>query len=388
MGESMDKLCYDGFIVLGAGSISIAVASFDLKITIPCYFSKLEVNHAQVIPGGVSYLFDEAYYTLLAERAHDLLNDEVAVEDFLSLMKGRELDFVPGTSFRYSNGGYFLLGRIIEVVSGLTYPEFIASAITGPLEMHHTGYLDSIAIVPGRTRSYLDDEGGYINNPYAFLAANCTYAAGGLESTVEDLVRFAQALQSGELLTVESTGRMFETRTTDLLPASRQFGLGSWIGSLKHRRMVWHGGDVYGFSGTMVGWPDDGIYVAILTSNPYVSSADLDVLARQAAAILLGDPFPPRVRVTLTAEQKDRLCGVYQVPDGPVREVSVVEGRLYIQRNGGRKIEAIPAAAARFFFEHSLSYVTFERDENGRIAGLVMHRDSGEKETAWRPPAD
>jgi CubicO group peptidase (beta-lactamase class C family) len=324
---------------------------------------------------------NDAYYDLLATRAHDLLNDEVSVEDFLYLLHDKELEFTSGERFTYSNSGYFLLGQIVEATSGMAYPEFIGTAITTPLEMRSTTYLDPIGITPGRVRAYLDDEGGYINNPYMSLAASYTFASGALESSVDDLVRFAQALQSDELLPSESAGRMFESRTANLLPASRQYGLGSWIGQLKGRRMVWHGGDIYGFSGTMVSLPDDMIFVAILTNNPYFTSRDLDVLAHQAAAELFGDPFPPRVRVMLSPEQLDATIGVYRVEDGPVREISVEEGRLYLQRSGGRKVEAIPSSPLRFFFENTLSYITFERDETGRIVRLVMHRASGERET-------
>lgn len=368
------------------GSLSLDGAVGEFLPEAPEACRNVTVEQLLSHTGGVPSLLNDAYYDLLATRAHDLLNNEVDVGDFLGLLHDRELDFTPGERFKYSNGGYYLLGRIIEVVSGMSYPEFIATTITIPLKLQSTTYLDPIEIVPGRVRAYLEDEGGYINNPYAFLAASCTYASGGLESSVDDLVRLTQALHSDGLLPIELTRRMFESRTSGLLPASRQYGLGLWVGELKRRRMVWHGGDVYAFSSTMVSLPDDGIHMAIMTSNPYKTSGDLDVLARQAVAMLLDDPFPPRVRVTLSAEELDAVLGVYRVPNGPLREVSIEEGRLYLQRDGGRKIEAIPTTGARFFFEHTLSYITFERDASGEIAFLIVHRDSGARETATKVP--
>ena len=146
--------------------------------------------------------------------------------------------------------------------------------------------------------------------------------------------------------------------------------------------MFWHGGDVYGFSGTVVSLPEEGIFIAILTNNPYVSSRDLDLMARRAAAVLIGDPFTEYVRVPVPLERLEILAGIYRLEDGDTREVLVEDGRLYTRRPGGGKVEALPASPTLFFFGRSLTYLTFDVQEQNRVEGMTIHRDTGDEDLA------
>ena len=141
------------------------------------------------------------------------------------LLKDQPLDFAPGQKWHYSNTNYYLLGLIIEKVSGQKYRDFLRDEVTARAGLAHTVYCDDDPIIPGRARGYSGD-GPHMKNAKA-LDMSAPFAAGGLCSTVDDLVQWAQALASGKVVSPASYARM----TTPVKPADGSdpgygFGLG------------------------------------------------------------------------------------------------------------------------------------------------------------------
>lgn len=129
-----------------------------------------------------------------------------ALSDYLRLFADKPLEFAPGTQSRYSNGGYVVLGLIVAKAAGMPYEEFIREAILDPAGMKDTGWISVDEIVPARAVGYTrhGDAGG---PPEGTLRTN-TYtlpgrgsSAGGGYSTAGDIVKLAEALQGGALLT-------------------------------------------------------------------------------------------------------------------------------------------------------------------------------------------
>ena len=113
------------------------------------------------------------------------------------------LEFAPGTTWRYSNSGFFLLGYIIEQVSGLSYEAFLQKNILTPLNLRDTGYNhNSNGVAIGYTN-------GYSATPAEPEDPSLLYAAGALYSTVEDMNRWEQALTTDALLPAASRAEMF-----------------------------------------------------------------------------------------------------------------------------------------------------------------------------------
>ena len=113
------------------------------------------------------------------------------------------LDFAPGTTWKYSNSGYILLGYIIEQVSGLSYEAFLQKYIFTPLNLSDTGYNHNSN---GVAMGYPD---GYSATPAEPFDPSVPYAAGALYSTVEDMNRWEQALTTDALLPAASRAEMF-----------------------------------------------------------------------------------------------------------------------------------------------------------------------------------
>ena len=117
------------------------------------------------------------------------------------------MQFVPGETFAYSNSGYFLLGAIIEKVTGKSYEEQLEKRIFTPLKMNNSGFDHHENILKKRATGYQKLGADYQNSPY--LDMSIPYAAGSLYATIEDLYLWDQALYTDQILNKESKDLMF-----------------------------------------------------------------------------------------------------------------------------------------------------------------------------------
>ena len=122
----------------------------------------------------------------------------VTLKELIAKFKDKPLDFKPGEKFRYSNSGYVVLGQIIEKVSGKNYASFLKEAIFDPLGDERHGLRQRHApILKHRASGYTRRLGIVLTN-CDYLDMSIPHAAGALYSTVEDLLKWDQALYSGE----------------------------------------------------------------------------------------------------------------------------------------------------------------------------------------------
>lgn len=119
-------------------------------------------------------------------------------EEFVKKFEDSALEFTPGEKFSYSNSGYFLLGVLIEKITGKTYEQVIEDHIFTPLKMSNSGYDHHRDILKNRATGYEKSGSTFVNAKY--LDMSIPYAAGSLYSTVEDLYTWDQALYTDQLL--------------------------------------------------------------------------------------------------------------------------------------------------------------------------------------------
>jgi CubicO group peptidase (beta-lactamase class C family) len=131
-----------------------------------------------------------------------------SLADYLPLFADQPLQFEPGTGQRYSNGGFIVLGLIIEKVSGQDYYSYVKENVFKPAGMNDTDFYFSSADVPNRADGYTKEgsSGGWRNND--FTRPERGSSAGGGYSTAGDLLRFTKALLDKKLIMLdESTGK-------------------------------------------------------------------------------------------------------------------------------------------------------------------------------------
>jgi D-alanyl-D-alanine carboxypeptidase len=200
--------------------------------------------------------------------------------EIIKAIEDRPLDYVPGSKFVYDNTGYIILGYIIEKVSGENYADYVQHHILDPLGMRASGYDSSDMIIPDRSAGYHFAKGKYSNAP--FYSTTQVFSAGGLYSTVDDLIIWDKALDAGKLLSPSSMQGMF----TDY---GHGYGFGWFIDEEFGHQHLSHGGSVSGFLGRFDGYPKDKLIVIVLSNE---DTAPVGHIADDLAAIYLN--IPPR----------------------------------------------------------------------------------------------
>ena len=207
-----------------------------------------------------------------------------SVEAALEIFKDDPLLFAPGTKYSYSSYAYNLLAAVVERVSGLTFEAYMKESVWGPAGMDATRLENQGDIVSHRSRQYVLAGGGRVANaPFADLSVK--WAGGGMISTVEDLARFAIALDQGVLLKPATLETMYEPMT--LTDGTRtDYGLG-WDSQVdeKGRRWIAHGGGATGGSTYILRLPEKRFAVTIAANVQ--DAGDRRALGMKIAALVL-----------------------------------------------------------------------------------------------------
>ena len=156
--------------------------------------AKVTVRQLLTMTSGIGDFFGADYQGTPKDRIRNL-------KDYLPFFASNPLLFEPGTGEQYSNGGYVVLGLIIEKITGGDYDAYVNEQIFKPTGMLNTGYFDADAVVENMASGYTRNDGrgqnGRRNNMYTRPAKGSS--AGGGYSTVEDMLKFANALHERKL---------------------------------------------------------------------------------------------------------------------------------------------------------------------------------------------
>ena len=105
-----------------------------------------------------------------------LERQDYTVTELIDLFKDKPMNFKPGEKWHYNNSGYFLLGAVIEQVSGKSYREFLQERIFTPLGMKGSDYGSSRRIIPRRVPGYTQTADGFLNA--SFVSMSTPFSAG------------------------------------------------------------------------------------------------------------------------------------------------------------------------------------------------------------------
>lgn len=317
-------------------------------------------------------------------KVMDRMRDDFTVTKMIDQFKNEPLDFEPGEKWLYNNSGYFLLGAIIEKISGKTYEAFIRERIFNPLGMKNSYYGDHNRIIPNRITGYAKRVNLLVNDD--FLSMTTPYAAGALLSTVDDLWTWTKALHTGKVVSEKSFQLMIEpTKTAD--GKETKYGYGLDVNPLFGEKQVGHGGGINGFITHALHLPEKNIFVSVLTNC--TGSIEPDYMAKWAAAVLCGKDVKDRKAISLDIETMDEIVGVYQINKDETRTITREGNQLYSQRSGGMKQKIFPESKTQFFYKDSFSFFTIHRDKKGNVVKMVMRGSRQDEEavkTNKKPP--
>lgn len=230
--------------------------------------SKVTVRHLLTHTGGTGDIFGPEFTkNRLNLREHS---------DYVELYGSRALTHEPGALHRYSNYGYILLGALIERVSGMSYRDYVRSRVLQPAGMKSTDSLPETENVPNRVTGYMRRNAAWVSNADTLPWSGT--AAGGGYSTVGDLFRFAQALESGKLI----SKMMLADATRSQV---QQYGYGFGVQGEGRLRSYGHAGGAPGMNGDLRVFPQLGfVLVGLSNLDPPAASRLVDFFALRMPA--------------------------------------------------------------------------------------------------------
>ncbi len=290
--------------------------------------------------------------------------------EMIALLRDKPLEFVPGEKFAYSNSGYYLLGVIIEKVSGKTYADFLQENIFTPLGMKQTGYDVSARIIKNRAAGYARQGGAFVNASY--MDMTIPYAAGAMYSKTGDLLLWDQALYTEKLVSLKTLNEIFT-------PFKNGYGYGWGIGKQFEHREISHGGGIYGFATEISRFPDDKLTVVVLSN---VQGAPAGKVANDLAAIVFGAKYEiPKERKEIAVDAKilEKYVGDYQLAAPKiVLSFSLENGRLFGLLAGQTKFALSAESETVFFSKDAPVQITFTKDANGQTTGMIFKQGAAE----------
>jgi CubicO group peptidase (beta-lactamase class C family) len=288
--------------------------------------------------------------------------------------------FKPGSKFDYCNSGYFLLGMIIEKVTGLTYEREVRKLLFEPLGMSHSGFdfihLDGTSKASGYATI---NAGKYV--PNIKWDSTVTYSAGAIYSTTVDLYKWGRAIAAGKILSAGSWEQAFT-------PGLGNYGDGWWIDTLFNRKCIYHSGGLPGFMAYFVYYPAADVTIILLAN--YGNYGDsLAPLNAGLSAIMFNQPYSlweKQAEKAVGAYMLKQYAGVYQFNTAHQLLISLEDGKLFVEDTNPKdmlpKLELHAENATTFFIKEAQLKFEFIKDAKGNIIKIITYNTHG-KDADW-----
>jgi D-alanyl-D-alanine carboxypeptidase len=310
---------------------------------------------------------------ILAHRSgiHEVTNDAadfkalrtkvVTKDEMLAFIAKAAPDFEPGTKYAYSSAGYFLLGNIIEKITGKSYGEVLKKRITDKLGLKDTySAIGNIDITKNESFSFKytrDWEKQIETNP------SILFGSGSLVSTPTDMAKFIQGLFNFKLVSQASLDQMVQRK------------LGMDVFTYNGKTAYGHTGGIDGFGSWLAYLPDEKLVVSYATNAKVYPVADMiDGIFN----IYLDKPFtiPTFESMAISTEILDKYVGVYANPAAPLKFTVTRDGeKLFLQLTGQSIIPLEPTAQNTFKIESPPIVIEFSVEKNQ----LIIKRNGAER---------
>lgn len=272
-----------------------------------------------------------------------------------------------GEVFNYSNTGYVLLGKVIEVVSGLTYADYLKAHIFNPLQMNHS-YVTKQGEGSTGTTGYTSHNVSPIKVDRSWI-----HASGAITSTLEDMSRWHQALVSGKVISKHSYQKMI-TPTVLNNGETSPYGFGLYNYPISGKKTINHEGWIPGFMTWSIYLPDDDLYAVSFSNNDakHPGPLVLDMIAKQLK-------LSPAPITDINKGLTENLVGKYQFTDQRVMTISEVNKQFYAQINKEPKQRLILRADNSFSFECTENFYRLGNENNTiTLTPVSLYRGEGQ----------
>jgi CubicO group peptidase (beta-lactamase class C family) len=265
----------------------------------PAVGDKITIHHLLTHTSGIpNYTEDEA---VMKRRDRAMTRAEM-----IATFQDKPLLFEPGSQHRYSNSGYFLLGVLVERVSGKSFEDFLQENVLRPAGMTRTSTVDA-PDAPDTAVGYEvgPDEALVMAKP---IDMSIPFAAGALRSTARDLVAWDRALAGEAVLDGPWKARMFT-------PFKDDYAYGWIVRPAGGKVVQFHTGGIDGFTSYFARAPEAKIAVVALSNSSFEAGKMGEPALRMALTGERLDPPAERAVVPLDAARIRSVVGDYTMTD-------------------------------------------------------------------------
>jgi CubicO group peptidase (beta-lactamase class C family) len=281
----------------------------------------------------------------------------------------------PGAQFEYSNLGVGLLGHVLTLVTGQSYEDLERERVWKPLGMTNT----AVALTPWM-KAHLalgHDERGSVTPNWDLDALA---GAGAIRSTTVDMLKFASANVHPERGAIEKAMAFAQTERAPAGGPQQTIGL-NWLSNHAFGdTIVWHNGGTGGYR-TFIGLaPSRRMAVVVMTNSAGEGADDVGMHLLNPAIPLAPKPTPPKQRTAITVSRDvlQRYVGTYQLTPQFVLDVTLGESGLQVHPTGQNVSDLFAESETEFFFKVVDAQISFVRDVQGAVTGLVLHQNGND----------
>ncbi|HEX3111379.1 MAG TPA: serine hydrolase domain-containing protein [Thermoanaerobaculia bacterium] len=291
-----------------------------------------------------------------------------SLTDIVAELAKKPLWFEPGTSNGYSNGGYALLARVVEVASGKSWKDFLRDEIFQPLALGETTVDVQGAVVPRRARGFVPGPGAAGIEHARCEGAWAAFGSGAVISSANDLYRWARDVRNDKPF----------KRTALEYPYG--WGKRNYFG----KNAIEQSGIVNGFSSYVAAYLDEDLYIVVLSN---VQTGELTDVGKGLAAVALGvEPpklTPSPATVVSTAKERAEWTGKFRDPNIATTSIFESDGTLYLRwENSPDAVYLAPTAPSQAFDREDSINLTLSDDRKA----ITMRWSDGKPHEFQRLP--
>jgi CubicO group peptidase (beta-lactamase class C family) len=286
--------------------------------------------------------------------------------------------------FSYSNSGYYLLGLVIEAVSGMDYYAYLRRNVFEPLGMTHTYSGDFAEVIPRRARGYALAKDGYANAPPWYHLV--PFAAGSLFSTAGDIVKYRRGVFHSSSISPAVRATILQTGTLAGGATNSYSAGGLILSTFEGRDKISHSGDIWGYASNHAYYPAQDLTIVLMTNRQFDAPA-LPSVEAKIARILFGVPQPRVENRTLADDELSRYAGDFGLSPylvgGDTFGFVAQDGKLHLRFGGvGAEGPMIPLLAQggglfRASFDDEWTFEFQSTPGNERATRLVCRYRDG-----------
>lgn len=309
----------------------------------------------------------------------DKVTKTISPDSLVNSIKKDPYDFNPGEKFLYNNSGYFLLGYIVSKVSGKPYAAYLKETFFDPLNMNNTGVHYAGIKLENEAKGFTKNNSKYeeaVNWDMSWAGA-----AGSLYSTVDDLLKWNQALYGGKVLNEKSLNAAL---TPVILKNGEkppmQYGYGLGLNKYRGVDITSHGGGLHGFVTQLAYYPKEKLSV-VMFSNTAEPEVNFD--PNKVAEAFLWNKMDKQISYAESSVKPKNLqmyTGRYELSGIGVMTITTGDNKLHAQLSGQQKLEIFPLSEDEFFWKVVDARIKFVKNEKGEISQAVLFQSGQEME--------